>query len=128
MPDYEVSECHQLRVAASADIAFQAASETDLMRSPAIRAIFSARELLFGRVPSKFERQTRLIAFMKSIGWSVLAEVPNGEMILGAVTQQCPKEIPILLGVYVAGHRVNPAHSAQPSRKGSGASRRVALH
>ena len=46
MPSPEVAERHAVRVAAPAAITFQAAMHLDLRRSPAVRAIFAARELV----------------------------------------------------------------------------------
>jgi hypothetical protein len=87
MPTYEVAERHHIRVAASADLTFAAACEQDLMALPIVRAIFKTRELVLGSEPDVVERPRGLLALTKSIGWGVLTEVPNREIVVGAVTQ-----------------------------------------
>jgi hypothetical protein len=87
IPNYEVVERHHIRVAAPADITFVAACETDLMQSPVVRAIFKGRELVLASQPDRTERPRGLLAFTKSIGWGVLADVPGREIVMGAVTQ-----------------------------------------
>jgi hypothetical protein len=87
MPAYEVAERHHIHVAAPADVTFAAACEQDLMALPIVRAIFKTRELVLGSKPDVVERQRGLLALTKSIGWGVLAEVPNREVVVGAVTQ-----------------------------------------
>lgn len=86
MPEYEVAERHHIRVEAPPAITFAAACEADLMRSPIIRAIFRARELVLGSERAETEHQG-VLAFTKGIGWSVLAEVPDREIVMGTVTQ-----------------------------------------
>jgi hypothetical protein len=87
MPVYDVAERHHTRVAAPADLTFAAACEQDLMAMPAVRAIFTARELVLGADPDPTPRPRGLLAYTKSIGWGVLAEVPGREIVMGAVTQ-----------------------------------------
>jgi hypothetical protein len=87
MPDYEVVERHHIAVAAPADITFAAACDADLMQSRTIRALFRTRELILGSQPDAVEHPTGVLAFTKSIGWGVLAEVPGREVVMGAVTQ-----------------------------------------
>lgn len=86
MPEYEVAERHHIRVEAPPDITFAAACDADLMRSPIIRAMFRARELMLGSERTETEHRG-VLAFTKAIGWSVLAEVPDTEIVMGAVTQ-----------------------------------------
>jgi hypothetical protein len=87
MPGYEVAERHHIRVAAPAEIAFEAACEQDLMALPLIQAIFKAREIVLGGEPDTVARPRGLLALTKSLGWGVLAEVPGREVVMGAVTQ-----------------------------------------
>ena len=88
MPDCEVRERHEVRVAAPAAVTFAAARELELQRSPLIRGIFRARELLMaatavrGRAP-----QRPFLDEVLSLGWRILAEEPGREIIIGAVTQ-----------------------------------------
>jgi hypothetical protein len=87
MPVYEVSERHHVHIAALADITFAAACEQDLMRSPLIRALFRTRELILGSELDAASHPRGVLAFAKSLGWSVLAEVPGREVVMGTVTQ-----------------------------------------
>ena len=87
MPAYEVVERHHIRVAAPGETTFAAACETNLLSSPISRAIFRAREVILGSTPDIAERPSGVLAFTKSIGWGVLAEVPGREVVMGAVTQ-----------------------------------------
>lgn len=88
IPDAEVAERHERRVDAPADITFAAARELDLNRSPLVRAIFAARTLPPRR---RGEREVRwpggLLAETLRIGWGILAEVPEREIAVGAVTR-----------------------------------------
>jgi len=87
MPVYEVAERHRVLVAAPAEITFEAACEQDLMELPLVRAIFKTREIVLGAEPDTTAHPRGLLAFTKSIGWGVLAEVPDREVVMGAVTQ-----------------------------------------
>jgi hypothetical protein len=87
MPAYEVVERHNVRVRAPAEITLTAAYEQNLLGSPAIRAIFKARELALGSRPDERTRPQALLPQMLALGWGVLAEVPGHEIIMGAVTK-----------------------------------------
>jgi hypothetical protein len=87
IPTYEVVERHHVRVAAPAAIALAAACDMDLAQSPIIRAIFKTRELVLGAQPDKMRSPRTLLAWAKELGWAVLAEIPDREVILGAVTR-----------------------------------------
>ena len=87
MPTYDISERHHVEVAAPADVTFSAACETDLQQSPIVRAIFKARELLLGSKPDTSAHPRGLLALTKSLGWGVLAELPEREIVMGAVTR-----------------------------------------
>jgi hypothetical protein len=87
MPVYDVTERHHIRVAAPAEITFAAACEQDLMALPVVRAIFKAREVLLGSDPDTAAHPRGLLALTKSIGWGALAEVPDREIVMGAVAQ-----------------------------------------
>jgi hypothetical protein len=87
IPVYDVAERHHIEVAAPAEITFAAACEQDLMALPVVRAIFKTRELVLGAEPDTVARPRGLLALTKSIGWGVLAEVPNRQIVMGAVTQ-----------------------------------------
>jgi hypothetical protein len=87
MPAYEVAERHHVRVAAPAHITLSAAADTDLQQSAIIRAIFRARELALGAEPDAEAQPRGLLAMVLSLGWRVLAEKPEREIVVGAVTQ-----------------------------------------
>jgi hypothetical protein len=87
MPAYEVVERHQVRVAAPAAVTLASARQLDLQGSSLVRAIIRARELLLGATPDSRLRPRGLLAEVESLGWGVLAEVPDREVVLGAVTK-----------------------------------------
>lgn len=87
MPDYEVVECHSIRVDAPADRALDVACHAALEDSPLIRAILRGRELVLGAPEEKRRLPAELLAQMKALGWGVLAEIPGREIVMGAVTQ-----------------------------------------
>jgi len=87
MPIYEISERHHILIAASSELTFSAACEMDLNQSGLIASIFRARELILRARPSGEHRHGPLLAQMKALGWSVLAESRDREIVMGAVTQ-----------------------------------------
>jgi hypothetical protein len=86
MPRYDVIERHQIRVASPAGITMAAAREQDLMQVPLIRAIFKAREMAMGATPGKVPPQG-LLATTQALGWGVLADIPDREVVMGAFTK-----------------------------------------
>jgi hypothetical protein len=87
MPVYEVVERHHVRVAAPATITLAAAREQDLLQLPLVRSIFKAREILLGATPDNRPRPRGLVAATLALGWGILADVPDRELIIGAVTR-----------------------------------------
>jgi hypothetical protein len=87
IPAYEIAERHRVRVRAPADVTFAAACEQDLMALPVVRAVFKAREIVLDSEPDPVKRPRGMLALTKSLGWGVLAEVPDREIVMGAVTQ-----------------------------------------
>ena len=87
MPQFEVAERHRTFVAAPAETTFAAACEQDLMSSWIVRAIFKTREIVLRGEADRAEHPRGLVDLTKSIGWRVLAETPDREIVLGAVTQ-----------------------------------------
>lgn len=87
MPVYDIVERHHVRVEAPADVTFTAARELDFSKSAVVRAIFKARELAMGTDPDEARRPRGLVPMTMSLGWSVLAEIPGREIVLGAVTR-----------------------------------------
>src|SRR5947199_2619758 len=77
-PHYEVRDCHERRVAAPAALAFAAAKETSLQRSPVVRAVFGLRSIpsrLAGTPPPQADERG-IVQETLSLGWGVLAETP----------------------------------------------------
>jgi hypothetical protein len=87
MPAYDVVERHQIRVRASAAATLDAARDQQLLQLPVVRAVVRARELILGAVPDDRPRPRGLLAEVQSLGWVVLAEVPDREVVVGAVTK-----------------------------------------
>lgn len=87
MPVYDVVERHHVRIAAPADITLAAAREVDLQGAPVVRALIKAREVILGATPDDRARPRGLLAEMQSLGWGVLAHVPQREVVVGAVTR-----------------------------------------
>ncbi len=87
MPAAEVSERHEINVAAPAAYTFAAARDMDVNRSPVVRAIFAIRTLpsrLRGSAPES--SAAPLLAETLALGWRILAETDR-EVVVGAVTQ-----------------------------------------
>jgi hypothetical protein len=87
IPTYEVVERHHVRVAAPAAIALAAACDMDLAQSAIVRGIFKTRELVLCAQPDKVRSPRTLLAWARELGWAVLAEIPDREVVLGAVTR-----------------------------------------
>lgn len=87
MPVYDVVDRHHVRVEAPAAVTLDTAGRMELSRLPAIRAIFKCRELLLGARPGEARRPRGLLDETLSLGWSVLAEKPHREIVVGAVTR-----------------------------------------
>jgi hypothetical protein len=87
MPEYDVVERHRLRVDAPARITLEAAGQMDLLEAPLVRALFKARERLLGGTRHSTAGPRGLLEQMQSLGWTVLAEIPGREAVLGAVTK-----------------------------------------
>jgi hypothetical protein len=87
MPEYEVTERHEVRVAAPAEIAFSSACHLDLRRSLVIRCIFGAREALLSGKSHEVRFSRGLAEQAKAWGWSVLGERPGREIVFGAATR-----------------------------------------
>lgn len=87
LPNYEVREQHETRVAAPAEVTYGVARELDLHQSGVVRAIFRGRELLMGSKPGRLQRVESFLSEVLKLGWRVLAEEPGHELVMGAVTQ-----------------------------------------
>ena len=87
MPSYDVVERHHVRIAAPSAVTLAAAREVDLQGSPLVRAIIKAREVILRATPDDRLRLRGLLAEVRSLGWGVLAEAPDREIVVGAVTK-----------------------------------------
>jgi hypothetical protein len=87
MPLYDIVERHHVRVAAPLALTMAAAREMDLRESCIVRAIFKGRALMLGSAPSEPAPPEGLLASALSIGWGVLENQPDREIVLGAVTK-----------------------------------------
>jgi hypothetical protein len=90
MPEYEIVERHHITVKAPAAVTLSAAREQDLLQLPLVRAIFKAREIAMHA--QRNHRQAAgpgpgLLAQVQSLGWGILAEIPDREVVIGAVTK-----------------------------------------
>jgi hypothetical protein len=93
LPTYEVAERHEVDVAAPAELTMAAAREMDLYRSPVVHAIFAVRTFpsrLRGTPP---RAPASLLQETLTLGWRILAEVPDREIVVGAVTQPWRAEV-----------------------------------
>jgi hypothetical protein len=86
IPSPEIREHHRVAVAAPANLVMEAARELTLLDSPVVRAIVKMRELALGGQPDRREHPGKLLEQARSIGWVVLAERLDREIVLGAVT------------------------------------------
>jgi len=87
LPRYDIAEVHRTRVAARPAFVYDAARRMDVHRSAVVHAIFRGRELMLRATPPARPQTLSLVDEMRSIGWSVLEEVPGRQIVLGAVTR-----------------------------------------
>lgn len=87
IPEYEAGDRHEIRVAAPAELAYEALKETDLESIPLVHAIFAARAAILGAGADAGALPRGLLASTLAMGWGVLAEVPGREIVVGAVTK-----------------------------------------
>jgi hypothetical protein len=87
MPSYDVAIRDDVRVAAPAEITQQVASGIDIQRLAVARLLFNARSALLGGHQEKAGRSRPLLAWMTSLGWIVLAEIPGRAVVIGTITR-----------------------------------------
>jgi hypothetical protein len=87
IPVYEIVERHHVGVAAPAAITLSAAREQDLLQITLVRAIFRAREIVLRASPAGHPPPPGLLAAVQALGWGILAEIPDRELVVGAVTK-----------------------------------------
>lgn len=87
LPEYDVSEHHQLRVLAPAAATYEAALRVDLARSRTIRALVAARRLpaLVQRRGHGRARGTMTLGDLQRGGFVLVREEPGTELVLGVV-------------------------------------------
>ena len=110
MPKYEVLERHHIKVAAPAALTFAAAREQDLFGLPLVRLIFKTREVVLGAKPPDRAQPRPLLAAVQALGWGVLAERPDREIVMGAVTRPWEADVTF--------HAIPPAEFASFSEPG----------
>jgi hypothetical protein len=86
VPAPEINEHHQIEINAPAAITFAAAKEMRLLDSVLVRGLIKTREVVLGGSPDRRVHPAALIPQMQSIGWVVLAERADREIVLGAAT------------------------------------------
>lgn len=87
MPCFDVVERHAVRVAAPAAVTLAAAREQTLFRSGPVKAIFRARELVLGGSAARHSPAETLVDEVLALGWRVLDDVTDREVVFGAVTR-----------------------------------------
>jgi hypothetical protein len=87
MPNCEVAESHEIEIDAPAEVTYAAACLLDLNRSWLVRAIFKARELLMRSASPTMSPKAIRMRELTNLGWGVLAEEPDRELVMGAITQ-----------------------------------------
>jgi hypothetical protein len=87
MPVFDVVERHRIAVRAPAAATLAVARDMKLSSLPIVRAIFKGRELLLRAEPDRRQQPPGLIAEVLSLGWVILAELPEREVVVGAVTK-----------------------------------------
>jgi hypothetical protein len=87
LPRPEVAERHQVRVAAPVEVTYAAACEIDLMRSPWVNALVTARARLMGASGKPAALPGKLLDQVRDLGWGLLDETPGREIVFGAITQ-----------------------------------------
>jgi hypothetical protein len=86
IPGPDVSECHEIRVRAPADVVFDTAERFDLHSIPLVHAVFRLREIVF-RVRSAPRAPQSLVDETLGLGWGTLLYRPGRERVMGAVTR-----------------------------------------
>ena len=87
MPVYQVVDRHHIRVAAPAGVTLAAAREQQLLETPLVRAIFKMRQFAMGATRDARKHPAGLLEVTRELGWGMLAERPDREIVMGAVTR-----------------------------------------
>lgn len=87
MPAYDVVERHDIAVDAPPSVTLVAAGAQRFMSNPIIRAVFKTREVVLGSTPAHTSMPSALLPLVLSMGWRILAETEDREIVVGAVTR-----------------------------------------
>jgi hypothetical protein len=87
MPVFDVVERRRVAVRAPAATTLAVARDMELSSLPIVRAVFKGRELILRAAPERRQRPSGLIADVLSLGWVILAETPERDIVMGAVTK-----------------------------------------
>jgi len=87
MPIYDIVERHHVRVMAPPDVTLAAARDLNIQDSYLVRSIFKARELVMGGAGGEAPLPPGLLAAALAIGWGILADEVDREIVLGAATR-----------------------------------------
>jgi hypothetical protein len=95
LPNPEVDEYHRLNVRAPAAITLAAAKELDLQRSPIAKGIFWLRAIPTLLRGESFRPQGSrgILEEALTLGWGVLAEEPDRQIVVGAYTQPWHQQV-----------------------------------
>jgi hypothetical protein len=95
LPNPEVDEYHQLTVDAPAPITFAVAKTMDLQASPTVRGIFWLRAVpaMLRGEPSRRQGPRGILEETLALGFGVLAEVPDRELVVGTYTQPWHQQV-----------------------------------
>jgi len=95
LPNPEVDEYHQLTVGAPAAITLAAAKQLDLQASPIVNAIFWLRAIpaLLRGEPYRPQGSRGIVEETLGLGWGVLAEESDREIVIGAYTQPWHQQV-----------------------------------
>jgi hypothetical protein len=95
IPDPEVDEYHQLTVDAPAPITFAVAKVMDLQASPIVKGIFWLRAVpaMLGGQPVRPQGPRGLLEETLALGFGVLAEIPDQEVVVGTYTQPWHQQV-----------------------------------
>jgi hypothetical protein len=95
LPNPEVDEYHQITVRAPAAVTLAAAKETDLQAAPIAKVIFWLRAVptLLRGAPFRPQGSRGIVAETLGLGWGMLAEEPDREIVIGAYTQPWHEQV-----------------------------------
>jgi hypothetical protein len=87
MPAYDIAERHHVRVLAPAAVTLASARDMEMSSVPAVWAILKARDVILGSTPAAEARPRGLLREVEALGWVVLEEIADREVVVGAVTR-----------------------------------------